>query len=221
MNEFNIHPEWREALKEEFGKEYFINLLKLLESKYKENLVYPPKEKIFEAFNLCPFSKVKVVILGQDPYHGQNQAHGLSFSVLESIKPPPSLVNIYKELQSDIGIQRRESGNLTHWADQGVFLLNAVLTVEASKPASHKNLGWEIFTDSVIKTISTQKENVVFILWGAFAQQKINLINQNKHFIITSPHPSPFSANKGFFGSKPFSKTNNYLKDKGNETIKW
>lgn len=216
-----IDPTWKEALTEEFDKEYFKQLAEFVKQKYKTSVVYPPAPKIFEAFNRCTFDKVKVVILGQDPYHGPNQAHGLSFSVQEGIKPPPSLVNIYKELQSDLGIERRQNGDLTHWAEQGVFLLNAVLTVEASKPASHQKIGWETFTAAVIKTVSDEKENVVFILWGAFAQKKAELIDPTKHLIIKSPHPSPFSADKGFFGSKPFSKTNEYLKKKGAGEIKW
>jgi uracil-DNA glycosylase len=216
-----IEDSWKKALEDEFSKEYFTKLTEFVKNRYKETIVYPPPSKIFEAFNLCTFDNVKVVILGQDPYHGPNQAHGLSFSVQEGVKPPPSLVNIYKELEADLGIPRRTSGDLTHWAEQGVFLLNAVLTVEASKPASHQKMGWENFTDAVIKTISEKKEHVVFILWGAFAQNKSVLIDQKKHLIIKSPHPSPFSADKGFFGSKPFSKTNQYLKEKGLKEITW
>lgn len=216
-----IADSWKEALIDEFNKEYFKNLTEFVKNRYKETIVFPPPKKIFEAFNLCPFENVKVVILGQDPYHGRNQAHGLSFSVQDGVKKPPSLQNIYKELNADLGIPPKESGNLTHWAEQGVFLLNAVLTVEASKPASHQKMGWETFTDAVIKTISDKKEHVVFILWGAFAQNKAILIDQSKHLVIKSAHPSPFSADKGFFGSKPFSKTNMYLEKHGLTPIEW
>jgi uracil-DNA glycosylase len=212
---------WKDALIDEFSKEYFVKLTDFVKNKYKEAVVYPPPGKIFEAFNLCPFERVKVVILGQDPYHGPNQAHGLSFSVPEGQQRPPSLLNIYKELNNDLGIQPRQNGNLTHWAEQGVFLLNAILTVEDSKPASHQNMGWETFTDAVIKTISDKKDHVVFILWGAYAQKKGLIIDESKHFIIKSVHPSPLSASRGFFGSKPFSKTNEFLSAHGIEPITW
>lgn len=219
--EVKIEQSWKEALTNEFNAEYFQKLVEFVRKQYKETVVYPPASKIFEAFDLCPFDKVKVVILGQDPYHGPRQAHGLSFSVVEGQQRPPSLLNIYKELESDLGIKPKISGDLTHWAKQGVFLLNAILTVEASKPASHQNIGWERFTDAVIKTVSDKKEHVVFILWGSYAQKKAELIDKTKHMIITSVHPSPLSASRGFFGSKPFSKTNQYLEKNGLQPIQW
>jgi uracil-DNA glycosylase len=221
MTDVKIEQSWREALTDEFDKEYFDTLVTYIKTKYKETVVYPPAGKIFEAFNACPFDKVRVVILGQDPYHGPDQAHGLSFSVPDGQPKPPSLQNIYKELKNDLGIQPPAHGNLLHWAKQGVFLLNAILTVEASKPASHQNIGWEQFTDAVIKTISDKRENVVFILWGSYAQKKGAIIDESKHYIIRSVHPSPLSANRGFFGSKPFSKTNTYLIEHGLESIAW
>jgi uracil-DNA glycosylase len=216
-----IEQSWKEILVDEFCKEYFEEITTYLKKRYKEAVVFPPASKIFAAFDLCPFDKVKVVILGQDPYHGPNQAHGLSFSVPEGVPKPPSLINIYKELKNDLDIDPPKSGNLMHWAEQGVFLLNAVLTVEESKPASHQGLGWQNFTDAVIKTISDKKEHVVFILWGSYAQKKSDLIDRSKHLIIMSAHPSPLSADRGFFGSKPFSKTNEYLKKNGLSEIKW
>lgn len=219
--EVKIDQSWKSALTEEFSKPYFESIAAFLKKRIQETVVYPPASKIFEAFNLCPFNKVKVVILGQDPYHGPGQAHGLSFSVPEGIPKPPSLLNIHKELRLDLGIEPPQSGNLQHWAEQGVFLLNAILTVEASKPASHQKIGWEDFTNAVIKTISDQKEHVVFILWGAYAQKKIELIDTSKHCVITTVHPSPLSASRGFFGSKPFSKTNTYLTEHGIEPINW
>jgi uracil-DNA glycosylase len=217
-----IHPSWKEALQEEFTKEYFIRLQQFLqEEKLSGNIIYPPKPLIYNAFNITPIEKVKVVILGQDPYHGPGQAHGLSFSVHRGIAFPPSLRNIFKELKSDLNIDPPLFGDLERWAEQGVFLLNAILTVKANSPASHQKIGWENFTDAVIEAISKQREGVVFILWGAFAQGKEIIIDQNKHFIIKSPHPSPFSAAKGFFGSKPFSRTNQYLKSVGKDGIDW
>ena len=216
-----IESSWQEALKDEFTKPYFKNLTEKIKDAYLEEVVYPHPKNIFNAFAFCPFDQVKVVILGQDPYHGTGQAHGLSFSVPAGIKIPPSLQNIYKELKSDIGKEIPPSGNLEHWAKQGVLLLNATLTVRAGEAGSHQDLGWETFTDTIIKTISDQKERVVFILWGKYAQAKINLINQNKHLVLTAPHPSPFSAYTGFFGSKPFSKTNEYLEKYGLKKIEW
>jgi len=183
--------------------------------------IYPPKEQIFRALKLTPFENIKVVILGQDPYHGEGQANGLAFSVNKGIKVPPSLRNIYKELESDLNIKSPLHGDLTSWAKQGVLLLNSVLTVEKDNPGSHKNIGWEEYTDSLIKEISDKKKNIVFILWGKYAESKKSLIDEKKHFIISSPHPSPFSARKGFFGSKPFSRTNSYLKIKGKKEIDW
>ena len=218
-----LHPSWLEHLKEEFQKEYMLNLKKkLLELKNKKIIFYPQGDKIFNAFNLTPLNNIKVVILGQDPYHGPNQAHGLCFSVPQSVKPPPSLVNIFKELDSDTGKKRNyHDGNLEPWARQGVFLLNTTLTVEKSKPLSHRDYGWSEFTDRVISLISNKLENIVFILWGSFAQSKKQLIDSNKHLILTAPHPSPLSAHRGFFGSKPFSKTNNFLHSKQIDMVNW
>ena len=221
--DIQINESWKEALKEEFHKPYFQQIVAFLKTeKAAGKIIYPKGSNIFNAFNLTPFDKVKVVILGQDPYHGPNQAHGLSFSVLPGIKPPPSLVNIFKEIKSDIGLQMpADFGDLTHWAKQGVLLLNAALTVRAGEPFSHAKFGWADFTDAVIRTISDQKENVVFILWGKFAQEKQALIDETKHHVLRAAHPSPFSADKGFFGSKPFSKTNALLIKDGNEPIDW
>ena len=218
-----LHPSWLKHLKEEFQKDYMLNLKKkLLELKNKKIIFYPQGDKIFNAFSLTPLNNVKVVILGQDPYHGPNQAHGLCFSVPQSVKPPPSLVNIFKELESDTGKKRNyHDGNLEPWARQGVFLLNTTLTVEKSKPLSHRDYGWSEFTDRVISLISNKLENIVFILWGSFAQSKKQLIDSNKHLILTAPHPSPLSAHRGFFGSKPFSKTNNFLHSKQIDMVNW
>ncbi len=216
-----IEASWREALKEEFNKEYFTKLRDFLieeKSKYK---VFPLGSKIFEAFNLCPLYKTKVVIIGQDPYHGDNQAHGLCFSVQKGTKHPPSLVNIFKEYNSDLNFPIPQSGELSSWAKQGVLMLNAALTVRAHQANSHSGKGWENFTDAAIKAVSDKQDNVVFILWGSYAQKKSLLINQNKHLIIKSPHPSPLSSYRGFFGSKPFSKTNNWLKEHNIEPINW
>ncbi|MEO5910271.1 MAG: uracil-DNA glycosylase [Pelobium sp.] len=218
-----LEPSWLAVLKDEFEKEYMKKLkLFLVSQKNNKEIIYPQSDDIFNAFELTPFKDVKVVILGQDPYHGFNQAHGLSFSVKNGVKFPPSLQNIFKELTTDISnFQTPENGDLSHWAKQGVLMLNASLTVNAGKAGSHQNQGWEIFTDEVIKTLSDQRENLIFILWGKFAQEKEKLIDLNKHHIIKSPHPSPFSAHSGFFGSKPFSKTNAILKKLGKEEINW
>ena len=218
-----LHRSWLVHLKDEFQKDYMVNLkYKLQEPKKNKIVFYPKGDQIFNAFNLTPFDKVKVVILGQDPYHGPNQAHGLCFSVPNSVKPPPSLVNIFKELHSDVGkIINLQNGNLEHWAQQGVFLLNTTLTVEKSKPLSHQNYGWGEFTDKVISIIDSHLENIVFILWGAFAQSKKSLIDSKKHLILTGPHPSPLSAHRGFFGSKPFSQTNTFLQSKQIDRIIW
>ena len=218
-----LHPSWLEHLKEEFQKDYMLTLKKkLLELKNKKIIFYPQGDKIFNAFNLTPLNNVKIVILGQDPYHGPNQAHGLCFSVPQSVKPPPSLVNIFKELESDTGKKRNyHDGNLEPWARQGVFLLNTTLTVEKSKPLSHRDYGWSEFTDRVISLISDKLENIVFILWGSFAQSKKQLIDSGSHLILTAPHPSPLSAHRGFFGSKPFSKTNNFLHSKQIDMVNW
>lgn len=219
--EVKIEQSWKEVLNEEFNQEYFLKLASFVKDEYKSKRIFPPADKIFNAFNLCSFNDVKVVIIGQDPYHGEGQANGLSFSVNDGIRIPPSLINIYKELKSDLGINPPNSGNLERWSKQGVLLLNATLTVQKSTPNSHQGKGWEKFTDAVIKQISDRKENVVFILWGAYAKKKGEVINRNKHFVIESPHPSPFSADRGFFGSKPFSKTNSYLTKNNLKAINW
>lgn len=218
----DIHPSWKKELNAEFEKPYFQDLLNFVKEEYLENTCFPEGTDIFEAFNRTPFDKVKVVILGQDPYHAPHQAHGLCFSVNEGIAIPPSLKNIYKEIENDLGKPVPVTGNLEHWADQGVLLLNAVLTVRAKQAGSHKNKGWENFTDSVIKLISEKKENVVFLLWGDYAKKKGAKIDSSKHLILTSGHPSPLSANRGYwFGNKHFSKTNDYLIKHGKEPIKW
>ena len=216
-----IEPSWQTALKDEFEKPYFKNLTDTVRTAYLNEVIYPHPKNIFNAFSLCPFSKVKVVILGQDPYHGPNQAHGLSFSVPEGVKIPPSLQNIYKEIKNDLGKDVPKSGNLEHWAKQGVLLLNATLTVRAGEAGSHQKIGWETFTDTIIKTISDQKENVVFLLWGRYAKDKASLIDTKKHLILTASHPSPLSAHNGWFGCKHFSKTNEYLKQHNLGQIEW
>ena len=216
-----IENSWKEALSEEFQKEYFFSLKKFLSSEKKKYKVFPPGSDIFAAFNYTTFDKVKVVILGQDPYHGLGQANGLCFSVKDGIPKPPSLQNIYKELNSDLNIPIPVSGNLQNWAKQGVLLLNATLTVRAGQAGSHQNKGWELFTDEAIKSLSEKRENLVYILWGNYARAKKELIDAEKHFIVESPHPSPFSADRGFFGSKPFSKTNDFLKSVGLSEIDW
>ena len=218
----NLKNTWLRELGNEFSKPYLIELDKFLETRKAEGaVIFPKKEDIFRSLELTDFEDVKVVILGQDPYHGPYQAHGLSFSVNEGIKLPPSLKNIYKELNSDLGYDIPTTGFLEPWATQGVLMLNAVLTVEQANPNSHANKGWEEFTNTVIKTLSSNKENVVFILWGAYAQKKAELIDESKHLIIKSAHPSPFSARNGFFGSKPFSITNKYLEEKNKKPIDW
>jgi uracil-DNA glycosylase len=217
-----IEESWKKQLKQEFTKPYFLQVAAHLKTeKATGAVIYPPGQLIFNAFANTPFHQVKVVILGQDPYHGPGQAMGLSFSVPDGVPPPPSLVNIYKELQADIGMPIPKHGNLTHWAKQGVLLLNAVLTVRAGEAASHSKIGWMNFTDAVIKKISDEKHGVVFILWGRFAQEKQVLIDATKHHIIKSAHPSPLSAHNGFWGSKPFSRTNDLLIKDGNEPIDW
>ncbi|MBS1520419.1 MAG: uracil-DNA glycosylase [Bacteroidetes bacterium] len=218
-----LEPSWLEVLKEEFEKPYMTNLKKFLQSeKEAGQVVYPKNADIFRAFNDTPFDKVKVVILGQDPYHGPNQAHGLSFSVQKGIAIPKSLINIYKELSTDIpGFIKPAHGNLEEWAKQGVLLLNATLTVRAGEAASHQKKGWEVFTDEVIHTLSEKRTGLVFILWGSYAQSKIPLIDQSKHHIIKSVHPSPLSVERGFWGSRPFSKANAYLEKEGKKPIDW
>lgn len=217
-----IEPTWKELLKDEFGKPYFEQIaLHLKTEKSQKKTIYPPGQFIFNAFNTTPIDQVKVVILGQDPYHGPGQAHGLCFSVQKGVPPPPSLVNIFKELREDIGITIPNHGDLTHWAQQGVFLLNASLTVRASEPMSHAKIGWATFTDTVIRKISDHQPHVVFLLWGKFAQEKKTLIDENKHLILRAAHPSPLSANAGFFGCKHFSKANAYLVSKGIDPVDW
>lgn len=219
--QIKLSDSWKEVLKDEFEKDYFKILAKTVREKYLHDKVFPPPKLVFNALELCPFEQVRVVILGQDPYHGPDQAHGLSFSVPFGVHPPPSLKNIYKEIASDMGREIPPSGNLEHWATQGVLLLNATLTVEASKPGSHQGMGWEVFTDSIIKKISDEKEQVVFLLWGNYARTKKALINTKKHLVLEAPHPSPLSAYTGFFGCKHFSKTNEYLKSNALEEIDW
>jgi len=206
---------------EEFKKPYFKELANFVKNEYKNNNIYPPSKAIFNAFNLCPFSKVRVVVLGQDPYHGKGEAHGLAFSVPDGVNIPPSLKNIYKEIYSDLGISTPKTGNLECWAKQGVLLLNAILTVNADNPASHRKKGWEEFTDAVIKKLSDEKEGLVFLLWGQYAKEKGKIIDNKKHLVLEAPHPSPFSAYSGFFGCKHFSKTNKYLASRGKRPIDW
>lgn len=217
----NIESTWKEQLKDEFKKDSFLQLKEFLEQEKMQHEIYPPSDKIFEAFKRTPFDKVKVVILGQDPYHGAGQAHGLSFSVPEGNKTPPSLRNIFKEISSDLSVPVPVNTCLDHWADQGVLLLNATLTVRAKTAGSHQKQGWEEFTDAVIQKLSSQKEGLVFILWGSYAQKKGEVIDASKHLVIESTHPSPFSAYRGFLGSKPFSTANSYLKSKGKKEIDW
>ena len=211
---------WTEILAPIKNTEYFTTLWEKVKDEYETTKCFPPKNQIFRAIELTPFEEVKVVIIGQDPYHNDNQANGLCFSVSDKVTAPPSLKNIFKELEDDLGI-KKTSNELEIWAKQGVLLLNATLTVRAHEANSHKDLGWEQFTDFIIKEISDKKENVVFVLWGAFAQKKAGLIDASKHFIIQSAHPSPFSVHKGFFGSRPFSKINQFLEEKGKEPINW
>ena len=218
----DIDESWRPFLVSEFQKPYFENLVKFVKQEYKTNTCYPPGRLIFSAFDYCKFNKLKVVIIGQDPYHGVGQANGLCFSVNDGVPHPPSLINIFKEVESDTGRAYPESGNLERWARQGVLLLNATLTVRAHQAGSHQGKGWETFTDAVIKSISDHKEGVVFLLWGGFAKQKSKLIDKNKHFVLTSGHPSPLSANRGYwFGNKHFSKTNSLLEQAGLNPIAW
>ena len=216
-----IEKSWEKELSSEFEKNYFKNLTSFVTKEYASKKVYPKPENVFRAFDLCPFDKTKVVIIGQDPYHGAGQAHGLCFSVQRGIQNPPSLKNIFKEIADDLGIKMSDSGDLSSWASQGVLLLNATLTVLATQAGSHQKKGWEEFTDSAIKTISDKKENVVFLLWGSYAQGKEILINSQKHLILKAPHPSPLSSYRGFFGSKHFSQTNKYLKDTDQDEIDW
>ena len=216
-----IGNKWDELLKEEYKKEYFKNLMNYIKNEYKEKIIYPKQNEVFNAFRYTDYDNVKVVILGQDPYHGPNQAEGLSFSVSNEVIKPPSLKNIFKELENDLGIPFPQHNSLKPWAKEGVLLLNAVLTVQEHTPTSHKDKGWETFTDNIIKLLNNKKEPVVFILWGAYARNKKMYITNPNHYIIESPHPSPFSAYNGFFGSKPFSKTNTFLKSRGLKEINW
>jgi uracil-DNA glycosylase len=216
-----IEPSWKKALSAEFDKPYFTELADFVRNEYQSEIVYPPPKFVFRAFELCPFDKVKVVILGQDPYHGPKQANGLCFSVNEKISVPPSLQNIYKEIQDDLDVQRPSNGNLTCWAEQGILLLNATLTVRANTPGSHQHRGWEEFTDAIIKALSDKKEHLVFLLWGKYAQEKGAHIDKEKHLVLIAAHPSPFSACNGFFGCRHFSKTNEYLKKHGEKEIEW
>jgi uracil-DNA glycosylase len=216
-----IEPSWKSRLSGEFEKPYFQQLTEFIKSEYLAGTVYPPGKEIFKAFDSCDFDQVKVVILGQDPYHGPGQANGLCFSVREGIRMPPSLINIFKEIHNDLGIPMPRSGDLERWARQGVLLLNATLTVRASLPGSHQNKGWELFTDAVIKTLSAEKQHIVFLLWGAYAQKKGEMIDRARHLVLMSAHPSPFSADRGFFGCKHFSKANAYLRSKGLNEIDW
>jgi uracil-DNA glycosylase len=216
-----IEAGWKAQLTEEFNKDYFIKLSEFVRNEYKTKTIYPPGKLIFNAFDQCPFEKLKVVILGQDPYHGPGQAHGLCFSVNDGIPFPPSLRNIFKELKENVDKEIPNSGNLINWAKQGVLLLNATLTVRAHQAGSHQKKGWEQFTDAVIQKINSEKDNVVFLLWGNYAISKSKYIDQNKHLVLTSVHPSPLSASRGFFGNKHFSKTNEFLTSKGLENINW
>lgn len=217
-----IEDSWNEVLKNEFDKEYFTLLTDFVKNEYSSGICYPPGSMIFNAFNTTPFKDVKVVILGQDPYHGPNQAHGLCFSVNDGVPFPPSLSNIFKEIKTDLGIEIPKTGSLVRWAEQGVLLLNATLTVKAGLAGSHQNKGWETFTDAVVHHLNEEKEGIVFLLWGSYAQNKGKFIDPNKHFILKSKHPSPLSANQGgWFGQKHFSKTNEFLISKGKEPINW
>ncbi len=216
-----IEESWRKVLSPEFEKPYFQELTSFVRSEYQKHRIYPPGSQIFNAFDCCPYEQVKVVILGQDPYHGAGQAHGLCFSVNQGVRQPPSLVNIFKEQYDDLGKPIPVHGNLDAWAEQGVLLLNATLTVRASQPGSHQGKGWEEFTDAVVRQLSADKSNLVFMLWGSYAQRKGEVIDSQKHMVLQSPHPSPFSANRGFFGNKHFSKCNNYLEKVGIQPVRW
>lgn len=219
--EVKIAPSWKERLQAEFEKPYFRQLVEFVKSEYRTQKVYPPGKLIFNAFDKCPFEEVKVVILGQDPYHGEGQANGLCFSVADHIPMPPSLINIFKEIEADLGKPMPPTGNLERWAKQGVLLLNATLTVRAGSPGSHQGKGWETFTDAVIRLLAEEKEGLVFMLWGKYAQEKGQFIDKTRHLVLTAAHPSPFSANKGWFGCRHFSKANEYLRSRGLEPIDW
>jgi uracil-DNA glycosylase len=216
-----IEESWKARLKEEFDKDYFIQLTEFVKEEYRISTVYPPASLIFNSFNLCPFDNTRAVIIGQDPYHGPGQAHGLCFSVRDGVAFPPSLINIFKEIELDLDYKRPLSGNLERWARQGVLLLNATLTVRAHQAGSHQKKGWEQFTDAVISTINMEKQNIVFFLWGAYAQKKGETIDRSRHLVLESVHPSPLSASRGFFGNSHFSKCNDYLKDHGLSPVDW
>ena len=216
-----IEASWKQLLSAEFEKPYFKNLTEFVRSEYMNHRVYPPGSQIFNAFEFCPVSETKVVIIGQDPYHGPGQANGLCFSVAEGVPMPPSLLNIFKELKADLGVQIPPHGSLEKWARQGVLLLNATLTVQAHQPGSHQNKGWEEFTDAAIRAIAGTREKLVFILWGSYAQKKGDVIDTDRHLVISSAHPSPLAAHRGFFGSRPFSRTNDYLVSNGKTPIDW
>ena len=220
MGNVVIEPSWKSALHDEFEKEYFVELADYVRTEYKTRLVYPPPKQVFRAFDMCPFDKVQVVIVGQDPYHGKGQANGLSFSVAADMRLPPSLQNIFKEIESDLGMRPKQSGDLTRWAKQGVFMLNAVLTVLANTPASHKGKGWELFTDAVIYALNSKRENIVYMLWGKYAQEKGAVIDHKKNLVLTSGHPSPYSAHL-FFDHHHFSQCNAYLLARGKKPIDW
>jgi len=221
MMNVKIEQSWKDCLAGEFEKPYFLQLTDFVREEYGKGAVYPPGQYIFNAFNHCPFDRVKVVLLGQDPYHEPGQAHGLCFSVREGIRFPPSLINIFKEVQSDLGTTEPKNGDLTRWADQGVLLLNAILTVRAHTAGSHQNKGWEIFTDAVINRLSSQRKHLVYILWGAYAQHKGAMIDTGNNLVLQSPHPSPLSASRGFFGNSHFSKANAYLLATGQTPVEW
>ena len=216
-----MEESWKQALLAEFDKEYFEQLTNFVKQEYTTSQVFPPAKNIFRAFDLCPFDQVKVVIIGQDPYHGAGQANGLSFAVNSNIALPPSLQNIFKEIKNDLNLEPQRDGDLSRWASQGVLLLNATLTVRANSPTSHSNKGWEEFTDAAIKALAEQREKIVFILWGNYAKKKGAIIDRQKHLVLESAHPSPFSASYGFFGSKPFSQANQYLKQNNQNGINW
>jgi uracil-DNA glycosylase len=216
-----IEPSWKACLKDEFEKSYFKQVTDYVRDEYRSKAIYPAAKLIFNAFNLCPFDKVKVVLLGQDPYHEQGQAHGLCFSVQEGIPFPPSLKNIFKEISSDLGRPLPQSGDLTRWAEQGILLLNATLTVRAHFAGSHQGKGWETFTDAVIRKLADDRKNIVYMLWGAYAQRKGEMIDKSQNLVLQSPHPSPLSAGRGFFGNRHFSKTNEYLEKTGQKPINW
>lgn len=216
-----IEHSWKQRLNDEFDKPYFKHLAGFVKKEYQENTVYPAGKNIFSAFDYCPFDKVRAVILGQDPYHGPGQAHGLCFSVPDGVRQPPSLRNIFKEINADLGKPVPESGSLVRWAEQGVLLLNATLTVRANSPGSHQNKGWEIFTDEVVRLLSSEREGLVFLLWGAYAQRKGVVIDEQKHLVLRAAHPSPFAAHRGFFGSNHFSRANEYLSGNGKDPIEW